>query len=124
MHSIRTIAMDSSMISDVGKSEIDALEKVLSDFKIEWEHSLKRRTAKWRLTFLVSFIVALGLSLISPAFWWLEIVVIAYFAGSLFSLLRQNAKTNDQIIEHQQQLRLVRLLRKFQASPYSEESSE
>ena len=112
------------MISDVGRSEIDTLEKVLNDFKMEWEDSQKRRTAKWRFTFFISFIVTLALSLFSPAFWWLGIAVIAYFAGSLFSILRQNAKTNDQIIEHQQQLRLVRLLRKFQTSSYSEKISE
>ncbi len=112
------------MISDVGRNEIDALEKVLSDFKMEWEDSQERRAAKWRLTFFISFIITLGLSLISHAFWWLGIAVIAYFAGSLFSMLRQNAKTNDQIFEHQQQLKLVRLLRKFKTSPYSEKSSE
>jgi hypothetical protein len=39
-------------------------------------------------------------------------------------MLRQNAKTHDQIIEHQQQLRLVRLLRQFKASPYSKENPE
>jgi hypothetical protein len=113
--------MESSMKTDVGRSEIDTLEKVLNDFKIEWEDSQSRRAAKWRITFFISFIITLALSLFSPAFWWLSLVVIAYFAGSLFTILRQNAKTNDQIVEHQQQLRLVRLLRKFQASPYSEE---
>ena len=118
--------MGSSMISDVGRSEIDSLEKVLNDFKIEWEDTQKRRAAKWRITFFISSIVTLGLSLFSPAFWWLGIAVIAYFAGSLFSMLRQNAKTNGQIIEHQQQLKLVRLLRKFQISPYpaQEETSK
>ena len=118
--------MGSSMISDVGRSEIDSLEKVLNDFKMEWEDTQKRRAAKWRITFFISSIVTLGLSLFSPAFWWLGIAVIAYFAGSLFSMLRQNAKTSGQIIEHQHQLKLVRLLRKFQISPYSaqEETSK
>jgi hypothetical protein len=109
------------MNSDVGKSEIDALEKVLNDFKNEWEDSQSQRAAKWRMRLFISFIFTLALSLYSATFWWLGIAVIAYFAGSLFSMLKQNAKTNDQIVEHQQQLRLVRLLRKFQASPYSEE---
>jgi hypothetical protein len=113
--------MESSMINDVGRSEIDALEKVLTDFQTEWENSQKRRAAKWRLKFFISFIITLVLSFVSPAFWWLGIAIIAYFAGSLFSMLRQNSKTNDQIFEHQQQLKLVRLLRKFKASPYSEE---
>ncbi len=113
--------MESNMNSDSSKSEIDALEKVLSDFKTEWENSQAQRAAKWRLRFFISFIITLALTFYSTAFWWLGIIVIAYFAGSLFAMLKQNAKTNDQIVEHQQQLRLVRLLRKFQASPYSEE---
>ncbi len=108
------------MNSDANNNEIDALEKVLNDFKIEWELSQNKRAGKWRLTFFISFIITLALSLYSSEFWWLGIAVIAYFAGSLFSMLRKNAKTNDQIIEHQQQLKLVRLLRKFQTSPYSE----
>jgi len=109
------------MKTDIAKSEIDALEKVLNDFKSEWKNSQTLRAEKWRKTFFISFILTLALSLYSSSFWWLGIAVIAYFAGSLFSMLRQNAKTHGQIIEHQQQLRLVRLLRKFQASPYSEE---
>jgi len=116
--------MESNMINDVGRNEIDALEKTLHNFKMEWEESQKRRAAKWRQTFFISFIVTLGLTLVSPVFWWLGMAIIAYFAGSLFSMLRQNAKTIDQIFEHQQQLKLVRLLRKFQASPYSKGSSE
>ncbi len=109
------------MKSDISSSEIDTLEKVLDDFKHEWNESQTRRASKWRLFFFISFIVTLGLSLYSSSFWWVGLIVIAYFAGSLFTMLRQNAKTHDQIIEHQQQLKLVRLLRKFQASPYSEE---
>ena len=109
------------MNSDTSRSEIDALEKVLSDFKTEWENSQTQRAAKWRIRFFISFIITLVLTFYSTAFWWLGIIVIAYFAGSLFTMLKQNAKTNDQIVEHQQQLRLVRLLRKFQASPYSKE---
>ncbi|MEE9309429.1 MAG: hypothetical protein V3U64_00265 [Cocleimonas sp.] len=111
------------MKSDVSKSEIDNLEKVLSEFRMEWENSQSERAKKWRVNFFLSFIVTLGLSLYSATFWWLGVAVIAYFAGALYSLLRLNAKTNSQIIEHQQQLKLVRLLRKFQTSPYSQEDS-
>ena len=109
------------MNSDTSRSEIDALEKVLRDFKTQWENSQNQRAAKWRLRFFISFIITLALTFYSTAFWWLGIIVIAYFAGSLFAMLKQNAKTNDQIVEHQQQLRLVRLLRKFPASPYSKD---
>ncbi len=108
------------MKSDVSSSEIDSLEKVLNDFEHEWNESQTRRASKWRLYFFVSFVIALVLSIYSSSFWWVGLIVIAYFAGSLFTMLRQNAKTNNQIVEHQQQLKLVRLLRKFQASPYSE----
>jgi len=113
--------LESSMKSDVSNSEIDTLERVLNDFKHEWKESQTRRASKWRLYFFISFVIAIALSLYSSSFWWVGLIVIAYFAGSLFTMLRQNAKTHDQIIEHQQQLKLVRLLRKFQASPYSEE---
>ena len=109
------------MKNDVGKSEIDALEKLLSDFKSEWKHSQKHRAQKWRINFFISFAITLVLSFIAPVFGWLGLAVIAYFAGSLFTMLRQNAKTTDQIFEHQEQLRLVRLLRKFKMPPYSEE---
>lgn len=109
------------MNSNVSSNEIDTLEKVLNDFENEWDVLQTHRAAKWRLSFFISFIIVLVLSLYSPSFWWLEIVIIAYFAGSLFMMLRQNAKTTVQIIEHQQQLKLVRLLRNFQASPYSSE---
>ncbi len=112
--------MESSMKNDVTNSEIDTLEKVLYDFENDWEVSQKERAVKWRLSFFISFIITLIISIFLPALWWTGIAVIAYFAGSLYSLLRQNAKTSEQIIEHQQQLKLVRLLRKFEASPYSE----
>ncbi len=109
------------MKNDVSNNEIDALERVLSDFKTEWEVLQTRRAAKWRITFFISFALTLILSMLSPSFWWVGVAVIAYFAGSLFSILRQNAKTSSQIVEHQQQLKLVKLLRKFQTSPYSED---
>jgi len=47
--------------------------------------------------------------------------VVGYFAGILFTMLHQRAKTSTQIHEHQQQLELARLLKKFQVPPlYSE----
>lgn len=113
--------LESSMKSDVNNNEIDALEKVLNDFKLEWEVLQARRAVKWRVTFFISFVLILVLSMLSPSFWWAGVAVIAYFAGSLFSILRLNAKVSSQIIEHQQQLKLVRFLRKFKSLPYSEE---
>ena len=109
------------MKHDVSQNEIDKLEKILYDFKDEWEALQSHRASKWRLSFFISFIVTLSVSLLYPFLWWLGIIVIGYFAGTLYSMLRQNAKTSTQINEHQQQLKLVKLLRKFQASPYSEE---
>ena len=64
--------------------------------------------------------MAICISTISPQFLWVGLVVITYFAGSLCSLLRQNAKTAHQIFEHKKQLQLVRLLRKFESSPSSQ----
>jgi len=58
------------MKNNVSNSEIDTLEKVLNDFKLEWDESQTRRAAKWRLAFFVSFVVALALSLYSSSFWF------------------------------------------------------
>lgn len=109
------------MKTDVSQSEIDKLEKVLSDFKEEWETLQSKRASKWRLYFLISFMLAVLIAVNEPSYWWLGIIVIGYFAGSLFAMLRQRAKTSSQITEHQKQLKLVRLLRNFQTSPYSKE---
>ena len=107
------------MKTDMSQSEIDELERVLNDFKKEWKELQRQRASKWRLYFLISFILTLVIAINYPAYWWLGIIVIGYFAGSLFTMLRQNAQTTHQIVEHQHQLKLVRLLRKFHASPYS-----
>ena len=111
--------MDASMNTNLDKSEIDRLEQVLNDFKGDLESIQSNRASKWRLHFFISFIITLVISITYPTIWWLGLIVIAYFAGSLYSILRLNAKTNCQIIEHQKQLKLVRLLRNFKTSPYS-----
>jgi hypothetical protein len=119
--SILSRLMESSMKTDISNNEIDKLEKVLRDFKDEWETSQSHRAFKWRLYFLISFVVVLLITLNYPAYWWLGIVVIGYFAGSLFTMLRLRAKTNYQIIEHQKQLRLARLSSKFPMVPFSKD---
>ena len=101
-------------------NEIEKLEKVLIDFQNEWKETQKIRSDKWRKYFLISFLISIALSSYAPMFWWTSLVVIAYFAASLFTLLRQSAKTSSQILEHKKQLQLVRLLRKFESSPYSQ----
>lgn len=101
-------------------NEIEKLEKVLIDFQNEWKETQKIRSDKWRKYFLISFLISIALSSYAPMFWWTSLVVIAYFAASLFTLLRLNAKTSSQILEHKKQLQLVRLLRKFESSPYSQ----
>ncbi len=106
------------MNTDLSQNEIDELEQVLNNFSKEWEIKQNQRSFKWRMSFMVAFIIALASIFISAKLWWVSLAVIAYFAGSLFTMLRQNAKTNSEIIERQQQLKLVRLLRKFEASPY------
>ena len=109
---------------DLNQSDIQQLEDVLATFKEDWKKQQSIRAGKWRLKFLLSSCIVLFVSTNAPMFWWLNIIVIGYFAGSLFALLRQSAKTDLQIIEHQKQLKLVRLLRKFQASPYSGSKKE
>ncbi|HIQ14639.1 MAG TPA: hypothetical protein EYH38_03580 [Leucothrix sp.] len=104
---------------DLNQSEINRLEDVLINFKNDWELQQSERATKWRFYFLLSFLMCVLVSIYLPSFWWLNIIVVGYFAGSLFTMLRQRVKISQQIIEHQKQLRLVRLLRKFEASPYS-----
>lgn len=104
---------------DLDQVEIEKLEDVLVNFKEDWERKQNERATKWRFYFLLSFVVTVLFSIRAPSLWWLNIAVIGYFAGSLFSMLRQRVKTNQQIIEHQKQLKLVSLLRKFESSSCS-----
>jgi len=105
---------------NVDHKEVAKLEETLNDFKQEWEDIQNKRSHTWRKYFVICFIGALLVSLLIPSLWWCGIFVIGYFAGSLFAMLRQNAKTSSQITEHQQQLKLVKLLRNFETSPFSE----
>ncbi len=106
--------------NNVNNQEIDSLEEYLLDFQEEWKVTQSIRSSRWRKHFVIYFILAILVSTFVPQFLWVGLVVIAYFAGSLFSLLRQNAKTTHQIVEHKKQLKLVRLLRNFKSSPYSQ----
>ena len=106
------------MNTDLSQNEIDELEQILSNFSNEWKITQNQRAVRWRVTFFAAFVVALASIFISAKLWWVSLAVIAYFAGSLFTMLRQNAKTNSEIVERQQQIKLVRLLRNFEASPY------
>ncbi len=105
---------------NLDQNEIDKLENVLENFKQDWEQQQAERAKQWRFNFLTYLALVLLISVILPSLWWLNIVVVGYFAGSLFTMLRGRVRTNKQIIEHQKQLRLIRLLRKFDASPYSD----
>ena len=104
----------------VNKQEIDNLEANLMDFQKEWEQTQTVRSSKWRRNFVCSFIVAIIVSILIPRLWWIGIIVVAYFAGSLFTLLRQNAKTSLQIVEQKKQLKLVKILKNFESSVYSD----
>lgn len=111
--------MKIDMDQSTKNQEIDNLEEYLLDFQDEWEVTQSVRSAKWRKHFTICFIGVILVSSFAPEFFWIGLIVIAYFAGSLFVLLRQNAKTTHQIIEHKKQLKLVRLLRNFETSAYS-----
>ncbi len=108
------------MNTDVDQMEIAKLEEALNDFRKEWQDVQTKRSQLWRKYFILCSIGALMLFLLLPAFWWCGVFVIGYFAGSLFAMLRQNAKTSLQIIEHQKQLKLFKLLKNFEVSPLSE----
>jgi len=112
--------MKTSIDQSINTQEIDSLEEYLLDFQEEWKLTQALRSSRWRKHFFVCFMLAILVSIIAPKFFWIGLIVIAYFAGSLFTLLRQNAKTTHQIMEHKKQLQLVRLLRNFETSPYSQ----
>lgn len=112
--------MKDAIDQNVHTKEIDNLEEYLLNFQDEWKVSQSKRSARWRKHFIISFIISIAISILAPEFFWISIIVITYFAGSLFTLLRQNAKTTNQISEHKKQLKLVRLLRNFESSPFSE----
>ena len=105
---------------DVSNIEIEQLEDVLSKFQEEWSETQAIRSQKWRTRFLISFILSIIATMFAPILWWTSLIIIAYFAGSLFTLLRLNAKKSKQIHEHKKQLQLVRLLRNFKTSPFSQ----
>lgn len=104
----------------VNSQEIDSLEEYLLDFQDEWKTTQSMRSARWRKHFVISITIVILINSFAPHFFWIGLIVIAYFAGSLFILLRKNAKTTHQIIEHRKQLKLVRLLRNFKTSRYSQ----
>lgn len=105
---------------NVNKQEIDDLESNLKYFQEQWQQTQAIRSTKWRRNFVCSFIVAIAISMLIPKLWWIGIAVITYFAGSLFTLLRQNAKTSVQIFEQKEQLELVKILKNLDPSSYSE----
>ncbi len=113
--------MEISMRLDLKQNEIGELEEVLVNFKREWEQEQSDRAREWRSNLFLSFLICVLISIYLPSLWWINVIVIGYFAGSLFMMLRQRVKTNRQILEHQKQLKLVKLLRKFDASPFSKE---
>lgn len=102
--------------------EIDSLEAYLLQYQNEWNDTKEIRSNKWRKHFFVCFVITILIAIFAPQFFWIGLIVVAYFAGSLFSLLRQNAKTIRKISEHKKQLQLVRLLRNFETSPFTQNS--
>jgi len=96
--------------------DIDILEKELFDFSQEWQKNQSKRTDKWRKMLLIGFVLTLLISFLFPQLWWLGIVLIAYSAGSLFMIIDQEAKTTSQILEHKNQLKLARLLIKYDST--------
>ena len=93
--------------------DIDNLEKELFDFSQKWKVKQSIRTNKWRKMLLSGFVATLLIGFLFPLFWWVGIMFIAYSAGSLFMIIDQEAKTTTQILEHKNQLKLARLLIKY-----------
>lgn len=101
------------MKTDLNQNEIDELEQVLYNFSEAFEVTQNERSLKWRTHFFIGTIVAIAVMFLAPAFIWISAAIITYFAGSLFALLRINAKTSSEITEHRQQLKMARFLINF-----------
>lgn len=104
------------MKHNIRQSDIDNLEKELLQFSKNWERNQITRNRKWRKFLLIGFVATLIMGFVFPQLWWIGIIVIAYSAGSLFVLIDQEARTTSQILEHKRQLKLARLLLKFNAT--------
>lgn len=102
------------MSVDINQSDIKKLENILISFKRNWDLQQNIRASKWRLYFLVSFLLVLIISANMPSLWWLNMAVIAYFAGSLFAMLRKRKIIYQQLAVHKNQIRVARLLIDFQ----------
>jgi len=100
----------------ISPKDIDLLEKDLFDFSQKWKAIQSKRTARWRKMLIFGFIATLLIGFLFPQLWWIGIVLIAYSAGSLFMIIDQEAKTTTQIIEHKNQLKLARLLIKYDST--------
>ncbi len=54
------------MNTNIDPNEIDELEKVLNDFKYDFDSIQNSRASKWRLQFLLSFIITIMVLIFFP----------------------------------------------------------
>lgn len=101
---------------NISQSDIDTLEKELKAFSEKWEVNQSIRNNRWRKILLGGFVTTLLASFVYPQLWWLGVILIAYSAGSLFMIIDNEAKTSSLILEHKKQIKLARLLLKFNAT--------
>ncbi len=100
----------------ISPEDIDILEKELFDFSQKWKVNQSKRTNKWRKMLFFGFVTSLVTGFLFPQLWWVAIILIAYSAGALFMIIDQEAKTTTQLIKHKHQLKLARLLIKYDST--------
>ena len=93
----------------MNSSYIDELEKQLADFSSDWEESLRKRVLAWRVRLVVGVVLSLIVPLLFPNLFWLWLVVLGMSAGSLFSLLKSNAKMRKHMNSCREHIRNARI---------------
>jgi hypothetical protein len=93
----------------MNSSYVDELERQLSDFSADWEEALSKRVLAWRVRLLIGVVLSLVVPWLFPNLFWLWLIVLGMSAGSLFSLLKSNAKMRKHIYLCREHIRNARI---------------
>lgn len=93
----------------MNSSYIDELEQQLIAFSNDWEAALNKRAMVWRVRLLIGVVLSLIVPLLFPDLFWLWLVVLGMSAGSLFTLLKSNAKMKKHMSSCRERIRNARM---------------
>ena len=97
----------------MNSSYVDELERQLSDFSADWEEALSKRVIAWRVRLLIGVVLSLIVPWLFPNLFWLWLIVLGMSAGSLFSLLKSNAKMRKHMNSCREHIRNARIREDF-----------